>query len=214
MNADVEKAVTVMLAKWPSFGQAKATITQALRDQEAEIADLKVDRDSWADQASDRVKDWDDMRQRAEKAEALLRECDAVARKRGDKYGLCDAIDNDGQPYQSAHLAAHLGGPPMTDLIAELAEVVRLMCGFDRQRFTAELERWFRTHHAEIEAMARDAARYRWLRERVDWKPLPEDSAGKVYLVATMVSAVYGNTDDQTDAAIDAAMHDSARAKL
>jgi hypothetical protein len=50
-----------------------------------------------------------EVRARAEISEALLRECNAVALKRGDKYGLCDAIDNDGQPYQSAHLAAHLG---------------------------------------------------------------------------------------------------------
>ena len=68
-----------------------------------------------------RARDWAGLsgrnERRAELAEsrlatanALLRECDEVARKRGDKYGLCDAIDNDGQPYQSAHLAAHLQG--------------------------------------------------------------------------------------------------------
>lgn len=126
-------------------------------------------------------------------------------------------------------------------LLDELEAVVGLMCGFDRQRFTAELERWFRTHHAEIADMAKrvevaertlqrckqtldttsecwrldaermeaaemDAARYRWLRKRVDWKPLPEDATGKVYLVATMVSPTYGNTDGQVDDAIDDAM--------
>lgn len=32
----------------------------------------------------------------------LLLEADTVARKRGDKYGLCDEIDNDGKPYPSA----------------------------------------------------------------------------------------------------------------
>lgn len=43
----------------------------------------------------------------------------------------------------------------MTELLKELEAVVGLMCGFDRQRFTAELERWFRTHHAEIADMAK-----------------------------------------------------------
>lgn len=40
----------------------------------ARIADLQADRDSWSEQASERVKDWDEMRQRAEKAEAQLQE--------------------------------------------------------------------------------------------------------------------------------------------
>ena len=72
MNADVEKAVKRLDSTALSLHKDWNTIIQALRDQEAEIADLKVARDSWADQASDRVKDWDDMRQRAEKAEAQL----------------------------------------------------------------------------------------------------------------------------------------------
>ena len=70
-------------------------ISQALRDLEAENAILERHR------CHEHIV--------AENTLALLRECDAVARKRGDKYGLCDAIDNDGQPYQSQHLAAHLG---------------------------------------------------------------------------------------------------------
>lgn len=37
-------------------------------------------------------------------ARALL-ECDAVARARGDKYGLCDSIDNSSSPYPSQWLA-------------------------------------------------------------------------------------------------------------
>lgn len=56
----------------------------------------------------------------------------------------------------------------------------------------------------------RDAERYRWLRSQVRWElPNQRDSwttPSGVYLVATMVSAVYGNCDEQTDTAIDAAM--------
>lgn len=36
----------------------------------ARVRELEADRDSWAQQADDRVKDWDDMRQRAERAES------------------------------------------------------------------------------------------------------------------------------------------------
>jgi hypothetical protein len=32
----------------------------------------------------------------------LIDDANQVALDRGDKYGLCDAIDNSGQPYQSA----------------------------------------------------------------------------------------------------------------
>lgn len=59
---------------------------------------------------------------------------------------------------------------------------------------------------ARAEAAEKDAARYRWLRKNVDWKPRPDDAQGVVYLVATMVSATYGDCDEQTDAAIDAAI--------
>lgn len=34
-----------------------------------------------------------------------LHDCDVVARQRGDKYGLCDQIDNGGSPYPSQWLA-------------------------------------------------------------------------------------------------------------
>jgi len=44
------------------------------------------------------------MAERDALARALL-ECDAVARARGDKYGLCDCIDNGGSPYPSQWLA-------------------------------------------------------------------------------------------------------------
>lgn len=100
MNADVEKAVERMVASiydhdCQTYRDIKL-IEQALRDQEAEIANLERRR------SHEHIV--------AENALTLLRECDAVARRRGDKCGLCDSIDNDGQPYQSAHLAAHLGG--------------------------------------------------------------------------------------------------------
>lgn len=98
MNADVEKAVED-LDSLHGLPEVAEMIRQALRDQEAEIADLKVDRDSWADQASDRVKDWDDMRQRAEKAEALLQEAlRYLDRNQGDACAVADRI------------TAHLGG--------------------------------------------------------------------------------------------------------
>ena len=35
----------------------------------------------------------------------LLVDADAVARARGDRNGLCNQIDNDGEPYPSADLA-------------------------------------------------------------------------------------------------------------
>jgi hypothetical protein len=43
------------------------------------IADLIADRDSWRDQASQRVKDWDDMRQERDKALARVAELEADA---------------------------------------------------------------------------------------------------------------------------------------
>jgi hypothetical protein len=42
-----------------------------------------------------------------EEACGLLRDCDTVAKVRGS-LGVSDCIDNHGQPYQSAHLAAFL----------------------------------------------------------------------------------------------------------
>ncbi len=35
----------------------------------------------------------------------LLLDANETALRRGDKYGLCDAIDNDGNPYPSQFLA-------------------------------------------------------------------------------------------------------------
>jgi hypothetical protein len=43
--------------------------------------------------------------------QAALRSVNAVAIERGDKYGACDQIDNDGAPYQSQWLADLLAAP-------------------------------------------------------------------------------------------------------
>jgi len=43
-----------------------------------------------------------------ERAEDLLWQVDAVARYRGDEYGVPDQIDNHGKPYQSAQLLEEL----------------------------------------------------------------------------------------------------------
>jgi len=42
-----------------------------------------------------------------------LRDANAVAIRRGDKFGLCDAIDNHGQAYQSQWLADLLAATPV-----------------------------------------------------------------------------------------------------
>jgi hypothetical protein len=66
------------------------------------------------------------------------------------------------------------------------------------------------TPPAAAQEDGRDAARYRWLVENVRWQPPMPDKFGcfpsGIYLVGSMVSAVYGNLKDQCDAAIDAAM--------
>ena len=52
-----------------------------------------------------------DLRIRIDREEALaqlLVDCDEIARRRGDTFGLCDAVDNSGNYYQSAALAAWL----------------------------------------------------------------------------------------------------------
>ena len=45
----------------------------------ARIRELTSYRDSWCNQAADRLKDWDDMRQRAEAAEKRIRELEQDA---------------------------------------------------------------------------------------------------------------------------------------
>lgn len=75
-----------MLPKDPGFLRHPNSVTcwdsgNVVRDVNAvrtdEIERLRADRDSWMEQAHDRINDWDDMRIRAEKAErelAALRE--------------------------------------------------------------------------------------------------------------------------------------------
>lgn len=75
-----------------------------LANAEAEIERLRatVDRlqQQWAENAPA-------VRYKTERdaLRTALRDCDAVARARGDKYGLCDQIDNGGSPYPSQWLA-------------------------------------------------------------------------------------------------------------
>ncbi len=48
-------------------------------------------------------------RQKLDLLYRLLLDANEVALRRGDKYGLCDAIDNDGNPYPSATMAEIVG---------------------------------------------------------------------------------------------------------
>jgi hypothetical protein len=57
------------------------TIRAHLMSQEAEISNLRDDRDSWLDQASQRLEDWDDMRRLAESAESRLASANALLRE-------------------------------------------------------------------------------------------------------------------------------------
>jgi hypothetical protein len=72
---------------------------------DAEVADLRADRDCWEDQANERVKDWNDMRIRAEKleeADALLRDtlhqwpslgCDAFHHRKSDQHSVVEECE-------------------------------------------------------------------------------------------------------------------------
>ena len=74
MNEDVEKALEVMDARWGGYGNAKAIIRQALRDQDAEIEMLRApfsDEDITA--GAHWFGQWVAEKRRHEKAEELLR---------------------------------------------------------------------------------------------------------------------------------------------
>lgn len=106
------------------------------------------------------------------------------------------------------------------DLMAELAEVVRL----DRERCNRyppgvdpdtafhsavlRMIRFLRTHHAELEAVVRKAARYDWLNaHRLDAFTRNNMHDPRIYLpVGTDIFQ-----QDAMDTAIDQAMHNSAR---
>lgn len=59
----------------------------------AQVADLKADRDSWSEQASARVEDWDEMRKRAEKAEAEVEGLRASCVSHGDLDEIVSYLD-------------------------------------------------------------------------------------------------------------------------
>lgn len=96
----------------------------------------------------------------------------------------------------------------MTELLRELDAVAGLMSGFDRQRFTAELERWFRTHHAEIAEAVKLAKWYRGLRDS-------DPDNGEPYIARERQDS-WGNWKTEWLGGLDAdraldAMHNSAR---
>lgn len=107
-------------------------------------------------------------------------------------------------------------------LLADQGRLLFAKGNYDEEAATAygvQLLDFMRLHGEKVrEAIAgapdllralRDAERYRWLRKNVLWQPMPVDTQGAVYLVATMVSNAYGDCDVQTDEAIDAAMQRS-----
>ena len=81
----------------PTFRHLE-TIRAHLMSQEVEIYNLRADRDSWLDQASQRVEDWDDMRRRAESAESRLAAANAQLRlmHRVLSQAVCVACADDG----------------------------------------------------------------------------------------------------------------------
>lgn len=73
---------TPNLPPLPHMPRDKAAIVKA-RDRIflAEIERLTSDRDSWLEQAMDRLKDWDEMRQEAERLLARVAELEADAER-------------------------------------------------------------------------------------------------------------------------------------
>lgn len=75
-----------------------------ITDLAARVRELEADRDSWRDQADQRVKDWDDMRQRAERAEAKYEDeiqmwrnaCELMNRAEAER----DALRPDAERYR------------------------------------------------------------------------------------------------------------------
>jgi hypothetical protein len=112
VNADVEKAVERMLTPLPESWLKGATaeadardmalIAQHLRDQEAEIAGLRADLSDADERAAMRNRERTEAVMRAEKAEALLRECrdEFKVMPKSLAYGLTIV----------SRITAHLGG--------------------------------------------------------------------------------------------------------
>lgn len=99
------------LAEEPArCGEAMLSVVASLYEARAALRDLEAENARLRSQAYTHRDGRIRALERLATANALLRECDEMARRRGDKYGLCDAIDNDWHPYQSAALAAYLQG--------------------------------------------------------------------------------------------------------
>jgi hypothetical protein len=79
-HADNWADVAKMMDEWLAAKLAPASARIA--ELERQLAAMTVDRDSWAEQASQRLADWDAMRQRAESAEQQLEQ----ARKDADRW--------------------------------------------------------------------------------------------------------------------------------
>lgn len=60
--------------EWLQEVDTRMQAAAELRRLHAENKELVADRDSWADQASERLKDWDGLRQICEEKNALLRQ--------------------------------------------------------------------------------------------------------------------------------------------
>lgn len=85
LRAHLDAALDVVVdlggeVRLPEIEEAKR-LRARLAELEAQVRTLTADRDSWADQCSRRLADWDEMRQRAEKAEARLEAAEADARR-------------------------------------------------------------------------------------------------------------------------------------
>lgn len=91
----------------------------------------------------------------------------------------------------------------MTDLIAELAEVVRMSADDDQDSMIGAgyAVRFIRAHHAEIEAMARDAKRYREFCRQAELNQFPAEILNDAFELGSGALGMH----------FDGAMHDSAR---
>jgi uncharacterized protein (DUF2336 family) len=97
---------------------------------------------------------------------AALRSVNAVAIERGDKDGVCDQIDNDGEPYQSewlANLLKQAASPANTEAATGEREaltekdIIRMA---SRRALFVDQGRAFSYTKQGIEAFARDIERH------------------------------------------------------
>lgn len=66
------------------------------------------------------------LRTEVENLRMFVVNADEVARRRGDEYGLCDSVANDGTPYPSAWSAG---------IVNELREKMPVTITYDEHRF-------------------------------------------------------------------------------